>query len=147
MNCSRVCTGLLCFPISPCISFFISHFGMNLLKMKLCIKYVANPFEFQWELGPPVWEQWPQLNCCYNRFFSREHTLLCMKLMHLWVAVTQINTVMTQMHAQVWKHTHTHTPNMTHTLLFVHSGKSGLVLPCSLNVPPQEKQKFPPHPY
>lgn len=26
---------------------FISHFRGDLLKMKLCIKYVANPFEFQ----------------------------------------------------------------------------------------------------
>lgn len=31
----------------PLHLIFISHFGMNLLKMKLCIKYVPNTFEFQ----------------------------------------------------------------------------------------------------
>lgn len=42
--------GLWHFP--TCISFFTSHFRMNFLKMKLCIKCVAQPFEFQWEPGP-----------------------------------------------------------------------------------------------
>lgn len=139
INWSRVCTGLWC---SPCISFFTSHFGMNILKMKLCIKYVTNPFEFQWEPGPPVWAQWSQLNCCYNRFFSREHTLDCIKWMHLWMAVTQ--TLFEHKCTHKCKHTQN---SVTHTLMFVHSGKSGWVLPCSPNVPPQEKQKVPSHPY
>lgn len=55
---------------------------------------------------------------------------------------TQTNTTMTQC-TQV----QAHTPSMSYTVLFAHSERSGWVLPCSFNVPPQENHKIPPHHY
>lgn len=83
---------LLCSPIPPCISFFTTHFGTNFLEIKLGIKYVAKLFEFQWEPGPPILAPQSLLNCCYNTLFSRVHTSVWIKLIHLWTGVTQTNT-------------------------------------------------------
>lgn len=47
MNCSSVCTGLLCFLISPCISLFYISFENESPEDEMYIKYVATPFEFQ----------------------------------------------------------------------------------------------------
>lgn len=74
-----------------------SHFGINLLKMKLCIKYVANPFEFQWEPGPPVWNSGPSWIVAITDSFQEG-------ILWLWTVVTQ--TLWWHICTHMCKHTH-----------------------------------------
>ena len=99
-----------------CAAVF-SHFSLHLIFSYLILEWISlwlncalnmlrTHLNFNESLVVPVRACWPQLNCFYNRLFSREHPFVHIKLIHLWMAVAQTNTVWTQIHTHTRVNTH-----------------------------------------